>query len=415
VPENAYCLAAANRSIYIQERNQKKSCKMTLVYVLFAGALVLGLATGKDFLQIAAIFSRGLLDPSTLQLLGVITLIEMLTLFLEFTGSLQRILVALRRVFADSRVLIALVPSLLGLFPVPGGAMLSAPMVGVYGDEIGFKGNRKSAVNLFFRHIWDQVFPFKPHLILAATVVHIPIFTLIGWHLPITLLSAFIGYRYLIGRHSAPGLAEQVQPAERSGERPLWVEVAPLVIPLILGLGFRIDFVYAMAGGLLFGLLTQPVSRSMLGKICKKGIRPQLLLILASVMIFKSSLENSGLVTVLAGLLPGYGIPPALLAFLLPLIISLATGIEIVAVGMAYPLILGLFPHGTPVLPYILIMMTANAIGQTYSPVHICMVVGNEYFGARLGKVIQMSLVPQGFRLIATFLFAWALSVYLTP
>ena len=225
---------------------------MTLVYVLFAGALVLGLATGKDFLQVAAIFSRGLLDPSTLQLLGVITLIEMLTIFLEFTGSLQRILVALRRVFADSRVLIALVPSLLGLFPVPGGAMLSAPMVAVYGDEIGFKGNRKSAVNLFFRHIWDQVFPFKPHLILAATVVHIPLFTLIGWHLPITLLSAFIGYWYLIGRHSAPELAEQVQPADRNGERPLWIEVAPLVIPLILGLGFRIDFVYAMAGGLLF-------------------------------------------------------------------------------------------------------------------------------------------------------------------
>ncbi len=54
-------------------------------------------------------------------------------------------------------------------------------------------------------------------------------------------------------------------------------------------------------------------------------------------------------------------------------------------------------------------------IGQTHSPVHICMVVGNEYFGASLGKVIQMSLVPQGFRLIATFLFAWALSLYFTP
>lgn len=388
---------------------------MTLVYVLFAGALVLGLVTGKDFIQVAAIFSQGLLDPSTLQLLGVITLIEMLTIFLEFTGSLQRILVALRRVFADSRVLIALVPSLLGLFPVPGGAMLSAPMVGVYGDEIGFKGNRKSAVNLFFRHIWDQVFPFKPHLILAAAVVHIPLFTLIGWHLPITLFSVFIGYWYLIGRHSTPELVEQARSADRNGERPLWVEVAPLGIPLTLGLGFRIDFVYAMAAGLLFGLLTQPVSRSMLGKICKKGIRPQLLLILASVMIFKASLESSGLVKVLGDLLPGYGIPLVFLAFTLPLLISLATGIEIVAVGMAYPLLLGLVFPGAPVLPYVLIMMTANAIGQTHSPVHICMVVGNEYFGARLAKVIQMSLVPQGLRLVATFLFAWALSIYWTP
>jgi len=64
-------------------------------------------------------------------------------------------------------------------------------------------------------------------------------------------------------------------------------------------------------------------------------------------------------------------------------------------------------------MPYILIMMTANAIGQTHSPVHICMVVGNEYFGAKLSRVLQMSVVPQGVRLLTTFLFAWLLYLYL--
>ena len=386
---------------------------MKLTYLLFSGALVLCLATGKGFAQTTSVFLQGLLDWSTLQLMGVVTLIEMLTIFLELTGSLQRILAALRKVFADARLLIALVPSLLGLFPVPGGAMLSAPMVGVYGDEIGFRGNRKSATNLFFRHIWDQVFPFKPHLILAATVVNIPLFTLVGWHLPVTLGSALIGYWYLVGRSPRPKHAEQAEPTNSGGRRPLWVEVTPLVIPLILVLGFRIDFVYAMAAGLLFGLLTQPVSRSMVGEILKKGIRPQLLSILAAVMIFKVSLETSGLVKVWADLLSGYGIPLVLLSLVLPLMIGAVTGVELVAVGMAYPLLLGLIPPGTPVLPYVLIMMTANAIGQTHSPVHVCMVVGNEYFGAGLRKVVQLSLIPQGFRLVVTLLFAWVLYLYL--
>jgi hypothetical protein len=58
-------------------------------------------------------------------------------------------------------------------------------------------------------------------------------------------------------------------------------------------------------------------------------------------------------------------------------------------------------------------MMTANAIGQTHSPVHICMVVGNEYFGASLRRVIWMSLIPQGFRMAAALLFAWALAIFL--
>ncbi len=136
---------------------------------------------------------------------------------------------------------------------------------------------------------------------------------------------------------------------------------------------------------------------------------------IASVMIFKTSLENSGLVKVIADVLPGFGVPLAVLAFVLPFLISAATGVELVAVGMAYPLLVGLVPAGSPLIPAVLIMMTANAIGQTHSPVHICMVVGNEYFGARLWRVIQMNVVPQGFRLIATFLFAWAISAYGKP
>jgi integral membrane protein (TIGR00529 family) len=385
---------------------------MTLAYILLVGALVIALATGKDIFQTAGIFAQGVFDPSTLQLMGVITLIEMLTVFLQFTGSLQRILNSLRRVFADSRVLIALVPTLLGLFPVPGGAMLSAPMVGVYGDEIGIKANRKSAINLFFRHIWDQVFPFKPHLILGAAVLNIPLFTLIGWHLPVTLLSALVGYWYLIGRHPKPDALPD-SPEDSAGGRALWIEVMPLLLPPLLGLGFKIDFVYATAIGLLFGLLTQASSRNLLGTVFLKGIRVQMILLIAAVMIFKVALENSGFLKTISQALPGYGIPLALLALALPFIISMATGMELVAVGMAYPMLVGLVPEGSPALPYILIMMTANAIGQTHSPVHICMVVGNEYFEAKLGKVVRMSIVPQGFRLIATFLFAWLLYLFL--
>ncbi|MDI6754322.1 MAG: DUF401 family protein [Thermodesulfobacteriota bacterium] len=245
-----------------------------LGYLLILGALILGLAAGYDLPQIATYFLHDLLERETLQLLGVVTLIEMLTIFLELTGSLQRILASLRRIFENSGVLIALVPSLLGLFPVPGGAMLSAPMVGIYGDEIGFRANRKSTINLFFRHIWDQVFPFKPHLILAATVVNIPLFTLIGWHLPVTLASALVGFWYLIGRD--PRMKSLIPPNQEDphGGRPLLVEVAPLVIPLVLALGFSIDFVYAMATGLIFGLLTQKVSGSMLKKWFSKESAP---------------------------------------------------------------------------------------------------------------------------------------------
>ena len=384
-----------------------------LGYALLVAALIVGLASSGNPARVAGFFLQGLLARGTLELLAVVTLVEMLTVFLETTGSLQRMLAALRRVFRDARVLIALVPSVLGLFPVPGGVMLSAPMVARYGDEIGFAPDAKASVNLFFRHIWDQVFPFKPHLILAAVVLDIPLFTLIGWQLPVTLASFAIGYWYLVGRHPR---------AERSGEeaghdppagRPLLIEVAPLVIPLALALGFGIDFVYSVAAGLAFGVLTQGLSRGMLHKMATKGVRPKLLFTLAAVMILKTVVEQGGVAKALAALLAGYGLPIAPLAFALPAVVGLVTGLETAVVAITFPLLLGMIPSGVPVLPYVLVMMIGNAVGSTLSPVHVCMVAGNEYYGARLGQVVRIHLAPQSFRVAGTVAFAWALMRYL--
>jgi uncharacterized protein len=383
-----------------------------LGFILICFSILLGFVRGGSFPQILSYFVQALTEPATLQLLGVITLIEMLTIFLELTGSLNRILAALRKVIEDPRALIAIVPSFLGVFPVPGGAMLSAPMVKVYGEEIGFHADQKSSINLFFRHVWDLVIPFKPHMILAASVSNIPLFTLIGWHFPVSIATVFVGYWFLIGRYPKPNITHVIPPNEVKPGLPLWIEVAPLVFPLVLSLGFRISFFYSMTIGLLFGLLTQRVSRPMMKRVVKEGIRPKLLFLLASVMIFKTVLENTDIVKIIAATFTTYGIALEILVFTLPLFMGFLTGMELVGVGVLFPLLLGMIPEGRSVLPYLIVMMTANSTGQVFSPAHVCMVVGNEYFGVSLSRVIQMNLLPQLFRLIAASIFAWILYLF---
>ena len=384
-----------------------------LPYLLIVGAVILGVATGAVPTQIAGYFREGLLDWTTIQLLGIVTTIEMLTVFLQNTGSLQRILVALRRVIGDPRILSALVPSVLGLFPVPGGAILSAPMVDSYGNEIGYDADTKASVNLFFRHVWDQVFPFKPHLILASVVLNIPLFTLIGWHLPVTIATTFVGYWYLVGRRAKTRVAlEEEEKTDPGHGLPLWIEIAPFVIPLVMALAFGIDFLYAMAAGLLFALVTQRASRVLLEKMVAKGVQPKLLFTLASVMVFKTAVDHSGLVGGIAAAFTGYGIPVVALAIGLPIIVGAATGLEVAVVGIVFPIMLGLIPQGSPVIPYVLVMMISNSVGSTLSPVHICMVAGNDYFGARLGRVMRLSVPPQLFRMSAGIAMAWALATY---
>lgn len=382
-----------------------------LLYILVAGSIALSLASGLGLAGTAGVFRDGLLARGTLELLAIVTMIEMLTVLLEATGSLRRMLAGLRTLIDDARVLIAIVPSVLGLFPIPGGAILSAPMVGKYGDELGMGTDDKSALNLFFRHIFDQVFPFKPHLILAATVLNLPLFTLIGWQLPVSIAAALVGYWYMVGRKPRAPATPDVAPAPDERSRSMWVDSAPFLIPLILGIVLRVDFTYAMGAGVLFAIATQGNS-ALLKKMVSKGLRFRMLFILAAVMIFKTAVERSGVVGGLAEILSGYGVPPALLVGVLPMILGIATGLEVAVVAIGYPLLVGLIPAGEPMIPYILVMMVSNAVGATLSPAHLCMAAGNEYFKASLAGVIRWNLFPQGFRYLATVAFALAVGAW---
>jgi len=382
-----------------------------LPYILVAGSIALSLASGLGLAGTAGVFRDGLLARGTLELLAIVTMIEMLTVLLEATGSLRRMLAGLRTLIDDARVLIAIVPSVLGLFPIPGGAILSAPMVGKYGDELGMGTDDKSALNLFFRHIFDQVFPFKPHLILAATVLNLPLFTLIGWQLPVSIAAALVGYWYMVGRKPRAPATPDVAPAPDERSRSMWADSAPFLIPLILGIVLRVDFTYAMGAGVLFAIATQGNS-ALLKKMVSKGLRFRMLFILAAVMIFKTAVERSGVVGGLAEILSGYGVPPALLVGVLPMILGIATGLEVAVVAIGYPLLVGLIPAGEPMIPYILVMMVSNAVGATLSPAHLCMAAGNEYFKASLAGVIRWNLFPQGFRYLATVAFALAVGAW---
>jgi len=121
-------------------------------------------------------------------------------------------------------------------------------------------------------------------------------------------------------------------------------------------------------------------------------------------MIFKTPWKVLGLVKVLAHFTPQLRNSPCFSLFPSTNDHCFRYSYRISRRGDGFSSFVGFSPEGTPALPYILIMMAANGIAQTNSPSTCGMVVGNEYFGASLGKVLQMSLVPQGFRLILTFL-----------
>jgi len=89
---------------------------------------------------------------------------------------------------------LAFIPALLGLIPMPAGAMFSAPMVKEVGGRVGLTPEEETFVNYWFRHIWEFVWPLFPGIILFAGLLKVEIQKVILVQFPLTIVTVIVGF-----------------------------------------------------------------------------------------------------------------------------------------------------------------------------------------------------------------------------
>ncbi|MEA3225474.1 MAG: DUF401 family protein, partial [Planctomycetota bacterium] len=129
-------------------------------------------------------------------LVTLATLIMMVNTFataMKETGVSKRLVPALHGLFRSRRLALSAIPMMMGMLPTPGGIMLSAPMVRDLGDHLGVKRGRQAAINFFFRHQWEPVWPLYPAVPLVQGIFGISAFALISHNLALTLAGTLGG------------------------------------------------------------------------------------------------------------------------------------------------------------------------------------------------------------------------------
>lgn len=86
-------------------------------------------------------------------------------------GFLDKIVAALETLIPNKKAILMVLPAVMGILTVPGGAYLSAPFVDKIGDELELSAPRKVVVNLSFRHVALFVMPFTTNMLFIPTVV----------------------------------------------------------------------------------------------------------------------------------------------------------------------------------------------------------------------------------------------------
>jgi hypothetical protein len=127
--------------------------KLSLGNSFFLGALVLSVLFGFGPLKTIQSMLASITDPKTLCLAVIVSLILVLSNSMEKSGQLTRLLTTFRGMIANPGLNLTLFPALMGLLPMPGGAVFSAPMVKEIGSDSKLTGSHLSFVNYWFRHI----------------------------------------------------------------------------------------------------------------------------------------------------------------------------------------------------------------------------------------------------------------------
>ncbi|HNS50101.1 MAG TPA: DUF401 family protein [Anaerolineae bacterium] len=373
--------------------------RWNLGLVLLLASALTGLLFAMPLADLGREVLAAAVDATTLRLVAIVLLITYMGEILRGTLQLEGMVRSLSDLFLDRRWLLGLLPLLIGLLPMVGGAMFSAPMVEEAAQGLNVSRERKTYVNYWFRHACETAFPLYPSLVVAAGLMGVTTQALALSNWP--LLVAVLGTGIVLG---LAGI-QRILPdgGERPDRRDTWLllvkSVWPIALVLVLALVLHLDLVLSLAITVLILILAHRLQPRRLWTFLKKMPFDVVPIILGA-MIFQRVLTESSAVEVASTGLAALGIPVPIVVFGIPLLAGLLTGLAVAGFAIGLPIVLPLCPPELIGTGYSLLAYTGGWLGLQLSPVHICLALSRAYFKASWGGIYRY-LLPSAAVVIA--------------
>lgn len=377
--------------------------KWELSLVLLVGSILAALAFHLGVKPFIKNLIGALVSGETLSLVAIILLVLYLGTLLQAKGNFKTLVDSLKNLIAEPRLILALPPVFIGLLPMLGGALMSAPIVEEASQRWKLSPPLKTFLNYWFRHIWEYCWPLYVNVILAAAILQIPIKKISTVQFPFTILAAILGLIILFKR--VPFL-----PKERDGDNflkslfNLFFSIWPILLIIILIFGFKLSMLLSMAvSSLLTQILVRMKFQERLG-IIWKSIQLRTVFLVASVMVFKRILEVSGALGSLTRVFQPEGLSAYILLFIVPFSLALLTGVNHAYVGISFPILLPIFGAGHPDMVLVLFAYVSGFVGILLSPAHLCLFLTLDYFRADIRETYKILVWPAAVIFLTAFL-----------
>ena len=388
--------------------------KMKLSNTIFVVTIIISLLSGIGIDGLGKTVFKIFTNPNSLDTIITVAMVGMLGSLMKHYGILDGIVNTMLKVISNKKIVMMLIPSMIGVLVVPGGAVLSAPFINSLGEEMNIEPPKRAAINLIFRHISMFLLPFSTVLLFVkASIPEINIYKVIAFSIPFLAgIMAIAYYLYLRGS----GNGKEVKSTDRGRSiLKLLILTIPIYISVVINVITGLPFFISMLGSIISVYFLGNKKDFMRTVI--KSFNLHTVLMVLSILILKDVILQLGdMLSLVEGALSGMGsgIGVMIVFTIVSIFFGYITGYPTSALAITLPLLSMLDMNTNALHIYSYFLFAVSFVGYFYSPLHLCQVltIGEMKVGTlelykeyRLYAILQLLLI-YGTTLLLLMLFA---------
>ena len=298
------------------------------------------------------------------------------------------------------RAFLSFTPAFVGLLPVPGGAMLSAPMVKEVGADLS--GDHGFSINIWFRHILVLVYPLSS-LLICAQLAQVDTYVAAALLLPGAALMFVAGW-FLLIRRVPNGEKDKRQTEAKKWLIPAAIILAAPAIHLTVKSAFpalleQVPLALGVFGTFVLAALYGKTDVPGLVEVWKKTKPWKFSLMVLFMFFFLNTFQATSI--------PGYfaTLEYSQVLLLVPaaFVIAFLTGRIPVAFSIILPIYLAKFGGGAMPVHVFAVFYFSVFLGYMVSPLHPCVLVTLGIFQTNLRAFFARLAAPVGALLALNF------------
>ena len=382
----------------------------SLPVALLGGSIVFAFWIGIGPIQFALVAAERVISLSNLALVFLICFVMTLSGQMKKNGLVNELVASIRGTFS-SKASLAILPAVIGLLPMPGGALFSAPLLDNFDTMPGVTQEKKTRINYWFRHVWEYSWPLYPGIIFTCDIAGIELWMAFLVGLPVSFISILTGSFVFLSKIPKETKEEKL---ERKSNRhfsiipflPVMTVVAAyFLIQIFVPVLGRENQYLPMVISLTIAIITVQIMRPLNGKAWKELLLSRNMLntalLIVMVRIYGAFIETDlagiSVIQMMTEEMQSFGIPALPLIIILPFISGMTMGVSVGFVGASMPVVvamLGSNPSLGLLLSTVMFAYTCGFMGTMLSPLHVCLIVTCNYYESGFTTALRSIIFP---------------------